>query len=116
MNPTIAVGDRRYPLAGSVTIAVPRPLSLHPEGTPELPCCLCGVALPVDDRTRAFRTFDGLRVACVRCAYRAWPDMVAAAVGPRPVTLREVVDGNGLRREVCDWARGQGPEPEETRP
>lgn len=87
----VAVGDLHFPLKDMVVIATPRPFCSHPDGTPELPCVLCGVACPVDPQTRMLHDEHGRSVICIRCGYWRYPNMIAGQCGPFYVTLSMAV-------------------------
>lgn len=91
---TIRVGSQDYPPEAAVAVAARRGESLHPPGTPEMPCAACGAPCPVDARTVGL-VRGGMAVVCVRCAVRLYPGMVCGSVGGRPVTIEEWAAGRG---------------------
>jgi hypothetical protein len=96
----ITVGGQDYEPEQAVVVASPRGLSLHPEGTPELPCSACGAPCPVDARSVALHRDQGMAVVCVWCAAELYPDMIAGEAAGRAVTIREWLADRvrGMRR------------------
>ena len=82
----------------------PRPFNTHPEGTPELRCCVCGVRCPVDGRTLDLCGNHGRPFACLRCGYRHYGHVLAGIFEGEPGTLKEVVECGLLGNATMEWA------------